>query len=115
MSLPGRGRQLSCGAGFTAVVAAAEDDGGGPMHPISADGPNVLVANRVRARGHGVVALRTDLARERAARILTGGQRLDRGREVIAQRPAELLARERTVVDALDAVEHLPAALRVDL
>src|SRR3954468_17095957 len=115
MSLPGRGRQLSCGAGFTAVVAAAEDDGGGPMHPISADGRNLLVPDRVRARGHRVIALRADIAGERAARVLTGGQRLDRDGEVVARCPAELLACERAVVDALDAVEHPPAALRVDV
>src|SRR5436190_11127910 len=115
ISLPGRGRQLSCGAGVTAVVAAAEDGGGGPMDPISANGPNVLVPNRVRARGLGVVALRADVACERAARVLSGGERLDRGREVVARRPAELLARQRAVVDALDAVEHPPAAPRVDL
>src|SRR5690348_2440584 len=112
ISFPGRGRQLSWGA---AAGAAALDAGEGAMSPVSAGAGKCLVAHGVRAGRDRVVALRADLARELATRVLPRRQQVDRVGEVVARRPAEIRTRARAVVDALDAVEHAPAALRVDV
>src|SRR4051794_24531396 len=61
-----------------------------------------------------VIALGADGHGQWAARILPGAQALERVPEVVLRRPAELTARPRVDVDALDAWEHPPAAGGVD-
>src|SRR5512144_2191304 len=60
-----------------------------------------------------VISLRPYDPCQRAAHVARRAQPLDDAREIVARTPAKLGARLRVVVDAVDALEHRPAASRV--